>query len=274
MIVFFLLLLSFAFPSIQQFSSAFFSPFQIVPINFEQSRISTRAPTPTWTTTATSRIHDYGTTSLAAASKKKRNDKKRRQAAAGAQTAKGFGAAPPTLQQILSTFPSRAPSMEESLTECDCGSGKPYSDCCLPHHRDGKICTTMTQVLRSRYTAFKYRNIGYIMSTTHETSRDFREDKVAWAKSFDKDGMFDSFDFVQLEAGPEKFTNDNEHEGYLEFKVTLRAREDWQDSLAGQEMVIKERSKFLRDPENGSWKYASGDVRSYVKGLEDTTLNP
>ena len=64
----------------------------------------------------------------------------------------------------------------------------------------------------------------------------------------------------------------------MEFKVTLTAKKDdfvtdATAALAGQETVISERSRFLRDAEDGTWLYASGDVRSEVVGLEDTTLN-
>ncbi len=112
---------------------------------------------------------------------------------------------------------------------------------------------------RSRYTAFSWRNIDYVMSTTHELCRDFRDDKVAWAKDLDKKGMFDSFDFIQLTPGEEEMSQENENEGFVEFKVKLRAKDD-SDYVAGQETVITERSKFIRDPNDGSWKYASGDV--------------
>ena len=44
-------------------------------------------------------------------------------------------------------------------------------------------------------------------------------------------------------------------------------------SIEGDETVVAERSRFLRDPKSGIWKYAGGDVRSTIKGLEDTTLN-
>jgi hypothetical protein len=94
--------------------------------------------------------------------------------------------------------------------------------------------------------------------------------------------MFDSFDFVDLKILPvhekEKeeiveFVNDDE--AYIEFEVTLRAREGATNdkAVAGEETVVKERSQFLRDPDSGIWTYSGGDVRSRVSGLEDTTLN-
>jgi uncharacterized protein YchJ len=70
--------------------------------------------------------------------------------------------------------------------------------------------------------------------------------------------MFDSYDFVRLETlGDGEILG--EHEGFLEFKATLRAKEDKGSMLAGQEVVIREKSRFLRDEETGKWLYASGE---------------
>lgn len=134
----------------------------------------------------------------------------------------------------------------------------------------------MTDVLRSRYTAFSWRNIEYVMATTHESCRDYKDDRVAWANDLNRNGMFDSFDFVSLSAGEEEIDVDDENVGFIEFKVTFRARGGQGviiDSVAGKETVISERSTFLRNPADGSWSYASGDVRSDVAGLEDAMLN-
>ena len=152
----------------------------------------------------------------------------------------------------------------------------------------------MVDVLRSRYSAFCWRNIGHIIATTHSTNRDYREDKIAWAKDLHKEGMFDSFEFIRLDIGKEEVGRggENENEGFLEFQVTLRGRSDDDDNenggrgnarrggrpsaaatVAGLETVVKERSRFLRDAETGIWSYAGGDVTSEVAGLEDTPLN-
>ena len=191
-----------------------------------------------------------------------------------AQTTKGFGLPPPKLEDILATYKTRTPE-DANNQPCPCGTaGQSYGTCCGPLHRGDRKCTTMTDVLRSRYTAFSWRNIEYVMATTHESCRDYREDRVAWANDLHRKGMFDGFEFVKLSAGEEEMDKDNENEGYIEFKVTFRARNDGKNSVAGQETVISERSKFIRNPTDGSWTYASGDVRSDVAGLEGTTLNP
>jgi SEC-C motif-containing protein len=218
----------------------------------------------------------------------------------------GFGTPPPTLDAFLSNvktsrFPKDAPSLP-----CPCGSKKTdeekgalksYAECCGPLLEEtsaGGGCKTPLQVLESRYTAFCYRNIGHVIRTTHEECRDYREDDVAWAKDLDKEGMFDSFEFVGLEIVDDEEASDgtesksstkseikDDNEAFLEFKVRLKGRSLEEapvrsrsiSSIEGEETIVSERSRFLRDPESGIWKYAGGDVRSTVEGLEDTTLN-
>jgi SEC-C motif-containing protein len=190
-----------------------------------------------------------------------------------ASTNRGFGAPPATLDDVLSKFRTRMPEDADNQNcPCNTSAGKLYKDCCGPLHRGEKLSLTMSDVLRSRYSAFSWRNVGHVIQTTHETCRDYCDDRIAWAKDMNKGGMFDSFEFVNLEAGPEEAGSD-ENEGFIEFKVTLRAKEDTSSILAGQETIVSERSRFLRNPEDGSWTYASGDVRSGVQGLEDIPLN-
>mmetsp|Transcript_31753 Transcript_31753/g.66292 ORF Transcript_31753/g.66292 Transcript_31753/m.66292 type:complete len:246 (+) Transcript_31753:115-852(+) len=206
-------------------------------------------------------------------SKPKSNPKSR------ASTTKGFGAPPPTLDDLLSSFPNRLPPQHDlDIISCPCRSGLTYKECCRPLHSLERECTSKVDVLRSRYSAFSYRLIEYVMRSTHPTCRDYREDKVAWAKDLNKGGMFDSFEFVDLtiiddddennEGGEDE---DGEENGYVTFKVTLRAREDkpMYATVAGQETVITEKSKFIK--EKGVWKYASGEVQS--DRLENVKLN-
>jgi SEC-C motif-containing protein len=215
---------------------------------------------------------------------------------------KGFGAPPPSLDGVLAQFPTRLPPLDSLDTfPCPCRQADDsnenekvlYADCCGPLHEQTRACTTMADVLRSRYSAFCLRKIQHIMDTTHPSCRDYQDDRIAWAKDLNKEGMFDSFEFIQLklltggqeeEVGATNTEDGTTEEGFLEFQVILRGREQDDFLLAGGgrrsaaavsglETVVKERSKFLRDPETGVWSYASGDVTSDIAGLEDTKLN-
>jgi len=248
--------------------------------------------------------HLIGVEALAAAKNKRRG----RKASGGGGKKKGgfvgFGAPAPTLDDYLGTIKKTRLQEDAATLPCPCGADKTgedetvvkqtYAECCAPLLGDDATfggCTTPLQVLQSRYVAFAYRNIGHVIRTTHEECRDYRDDKLSWAKDLNKEGMFDSFDFVGLEVvdgedddreqASEKTQVDNDDEAFLEFRVRLRgrsleeapARSRSLSSIEGEETVVSERSRFVRDPESGTWKYAGGDVRSTVQGLEDTSLN-
>ena len=108
------------------------------------------------------------------------------------------------------------------------------------------------------------------MESTHEECRDFQEDKVDWAKNLHKGGMFDSYDFVGLQVGTEA-AGSADNEAFLDFKVQLRANAKSTKTLEGEMMTVMEKSRFLRD-EKG-YRYAGGDVRTDVAGIEDVVLN-
>ena len=89
----------------------------------------------------------------------KKNNKKK--GGAAARTNKGFGAPPPTLEEVISKFRTRLPDNAKEQ-DCPCQSGKKYVDCCHPLHTNPKACLTMTDVLRSRYSAFTYLSLIHI----------------------------------------------------------------------------------------------------------------
>lgn len=168
---------------------------------------------------------------------------------------RGFGAPPPTWQQVAAAYKTRRPPQD---SPCPCGfSGDLYSNCCEPFHRGEKVATGPADVLRSRYSAFYYRVIPYIVETTHPTCGDWREDKVEWVKDLNKYGMFDNHEFVGLEITSAEEINESETEGYLSFQVKMKGKEG--SDFQGQERLVKERSQFLKN-EEGRWTYASGEI--------------
>jgi SEC-C motif domain protein len=181
-----------------------------------------------------------------------------------ASNQKGFGAAPPTLEDVAAKFKTRLSENAESLP-CPCGLGATYAECCAPFHRQEKFPQTPLQVLQSRYSAFTFRLVPYIIQTTHSSNRDFRDNKVTWATDLNRKGMFDSFEFIELQPGPEEIDG---NKAYIDFSVRMRATDGEQ-----LETRVTEKSLFLKDPDTQIWSYASGEVRSGVQGLEDAILN-
>jgi SEC-C motif-containing protein len=63
-----------------------------------------------------------------------------------------------------STFEKIPRVRDQSL--CPCKSRLPYGECCGPYHR-GKVPQTAEQLMRSRYSAYFFRLIDYLVDTTH-----------------------------------------------------------------------------------------------------------
>jgi hypothetical protein len=78
---------------------------------------------------------------------------------AAARTTKGFGAPPPSLVDVVAQFRTRMPE-DADAQPCPCGSGDTYGVCCAELHRKERQCLTMTDVLRSRYSAFAWRDVS------------------------------------------------------------------------------------------------------------------
>ena len=236
------------------------------------------------TTIANNNSNTYYRTTLAPtttalfAAKKKKTKKKKNSTGSKVVGSSGFGqSTQPKVEDL--NFPTRVPpnALEQP---CPCGTKGPsttYKECCHPFHNQDIKPQSPMDVLRSRYTAFVWRMIPYVIKTTHPSSRDYSKDQVKWARDLNRSGMFDSYDFISLEAGEEEFTeedNDEKKEGFIAFKVNLRANQSSGEHIEGQEITVQERSRFLRSSgKDGGWTYAGGDVTSNVAGLEGAKLN-
>jgi len=59
-----------------------------------------------------------------------------------------------------------------SRTDCPCGLGLIYHDCCRPFHVGKSHPATAELLMRSRYSAFFFRLVDYLVSSTHPDKRD------------------------------------------------------------------------------------------------------
>jgi SEC-C motif domain protein len=192
---------------------------------------------------------------------------------------KGFGtktSSSSSWDEMISKFASTKIPTNVSSVICPCqlfqSNHTSYHDCCFPYHHGHVQPETPRKVLQTRYSAFVYRIIPYIIQTTHPINRDYRNNVMIWAKDLNRTGMFDSYEFVGLydiqqeeHSDQQSRTTDkdknnknhhpsNHNEEYITFKVRLRSKE------TNQETVITERSQFLQTKE-GNWLYGRGDVR-------------
>lgn len=70
------------------------------------------------------------------------------------------------------------------MSDCPCGSGQSFSNCCAPVVEQGKKAVTAEQLMRARYTAHTQANIAFIVRTHHPSTRsDVDEASTAkWAR--------------------------------------------------------------------------------------------
>ena len=226
----------------------------------------------------------------------KRSKKK---GASTASSTRGFGTKPLSFEQVVAQFPTRLPPNALDLP-CPCQKHSnprqpeaegtdliTYRECCAPYHDGEKLPESPERVLRSRYSAFRYRNIPYILKTTHPDCSDYQSDKIKWAKDMNKGGMFDGYDFVGLEILSDTvYSDENSAEAFLEFQVRLAKRNDSPITKStdvtsdAEEVIVAEKSRFLKaskettetsptranDSEEGpavptsGWLYVSGDI--------------
>lgn len=62
--------------------------------------------------------------------------------------------------------PDKLPKMRD-VSLCPCKSRRPYGECCAPFHYGKALPQTAEALMRSRYSAYFFRRIDYLVDTTH-----------------------------------------------------------------------------------------------------------
>jgi len=122
-----------------------------------------------------------------------------------------------------------------NITDCPCGSGLLYNNCCQPYHLKAKIAPTAEALMRSRYAAFVVADGDYLFETTHASKRKGNS-KDAYLKSA-RDTKWLKLEIVA--AGLDT----------VEFKAFYLNKKF-------QTEVLHEKSNFKL--ENGKWFYVDG----------------
>lgn len=124
---------------------------------------------------------------------------------------------------------------------CPCKSRESYANCCMPFHYGTAKPDTAEQLMRSRYSAYFFRLVDYLVSTTHPDTR---------------------------EPNLKRLLEDSIHEPNWRFLTILGIAKGGKDDKAGkvefvaeyfigtQRHELHERSRFKRH--KGAWKYLDG----------------
>lgn len=127
------------------------------------------------------------------------------------------------------------------LSLCPCKSRETYSACCEPFHLGRAKPETAEQLMRSRYSAYFFRLVDYLVSTTHPDSR--ASDLKA---RLEETIYLSNWRFLTILGSSKGGPNDKV--GKVEFVA-----EYFEDE---QPHKLHERSRFKRY--KGAWKYLDG----------------
>lgn len=128
---------------------------------------------------------------------------------------------------------------EESL--CPCKSRSRYADCCMRFHYGRARAETAEQLMRSRYAAYFFRRVDYLIDTTHPDTKDKHLRKQL-------EGTIHQANWCDLQiVGTAKGQKDDKI-GKVEFIATYFVGEEQHE--------LHELSRFKRY--KGMWKYLDG----------------
>ncbi len=137
--------------------------------------------------------------------------------------------------------PTERPAGTRELSLCPCKSRETYAVCCQPFHLGRAKPETAEQLMRSRFSAFFFRLVDYLVATTHPDTRE-RELK-AHLEATIHDANWRFLTIVGASKG-----GPDDKSGKVEFVA-----EYYED---GQPHELHERSRFKRY--KGVWKYLDG----------------
>jgi SEC-C motif-containing protein len=137
--------------------------------------------------------------------------------------------------------PTEKPEGPRQLSLCPCKSRETYAACCEPFHLGRARPETAEQLMRSRYSAYFFRLVDYLVSTTHPDTRD-RDLKARLEETIHEANWRFLTIIGSSKGGPD------DKVGKVEFVA-----EYFEDE---QSRELHERSRFKRY--KGAWKYLDG----------------
>jgi len=135
--------------------------------------------------------------------------------------------------------------MAKNTYPCPCFSGKLYSDCCELMHKGKVDSPSAEQVMRARYTAFCYGNIGYLVDTLHPRMRRL-------GVSFSLSKLIKKTRWVGLKIIDHEPGDEKSYVDFVAFRVEM-----------GEIMQQHEKSRFVKH--DGQWFYVDGEELPNIK---------
>ena len=132
---------------------------------------------------------------------------------------------------------------ERDRSLCPCKSKREYRDCCRRFHRKTRVPETAEELMRSRYSAYFFRLVDYLVETTHPDTRE-KSLRAALAKTIHQP----TWRLLTIESTSKGGKEDKT--GKVEFTAEY--------FIDGEHQELHEISRFRRY--KGAWKYLDGKV--------------
>ena len=130
---------------------------------------------------------------------------------------------------------------EREESSCPCKSRARYAGCCMPFHYGRAKPETAEQLMRSRYSAYFFRLIDYLVDTTHPDTRE-----PGLMEELDRTVHEVNWCILTIVSSSKGGTDDKV--GKVEFVAEY--------FLESQRRELRENSRFKRF--KGGWKYLAG----------------
>lgn len=136
---------------------------------------------------------------------------------------------------------TRRKSTEREESPCPCKSELRYGACCMPFHHLKARPETAEQLMRSRYSAYFFRRVDYLVDTTHPDTREpgLKQELEKTIHQVNWSGL----SIIGVSGGGR-----DDKTGKVEFSADY--------FLNGEAYELHERSRFKRF--KGTWKYLDG----------------
>lgn len=134
--------------------------------------------------------------------------------------------------------PKKRIPTEREISLCPCKSQLNYGICCRPFHNGKAKPKTAVQLMRSRYSAYFFRKVDYLVETTHPDARD-----ATLKQELEKTIYQANWSFLTIVG--ESGGLEEDKMGKVEFIAEY--------FVNGEPFELHERSRFKRY--KGVWKY-------------------
>lgn len=131
--------------------------------------------------------------------------------------------------------------MIEDAQRCPCGTGLPFGECCAPVHRGERAAATAEALMRSRFTAFAFGDVDWLLASWHASTR-------PRSLELDPDIRWLRLDVLGTTGG-----GPFDREGTVSFASHWMVEEA--GAAKGTRGSMRELSRFRRD---SGWQYLDG----------------